>query len=126
MNDFYVKLQELLDQAVEQTTPSDWLKENNSITADIQKREGIFEVERIEYQGKEILVYARMGTDCANVYDIHRVVFQSLQQFVEHFLVFVPLHTLEQWQFWFITGGATHGHIVKIIVERATHPHIQG
>jgi hypothetical protein len=125
-DDWYRELQTLFAQAVGKATSSDWLKENSSIIHEIWNVDGKFDVERFECSEQEIRVYARIGPSLTSVYDLRCVIYQVLAPAVEEFFVLVPLHTPECWQFWFVTGGPSHGHSVKIMVERAQHPHIRG
>ncbi len=126
MDIWYKNLQELFKQAIERSTSPDWLKENSYISSDIWDREGIFEVERLEYGENELHIYARLGQSITSVHDIRPVIYEVLRSAVEDFFVLVPLHTPNEWQFWFMTGYESHGHIAKIIIEREKHPHIQG
>lgn len=125
IDDFYEQLQKLFTQAVESTTHPDWLAENSYILSDLWDREGEFEVERFAQEAAVQKVYARIGTKYTSAHDMHRVIYQILGSLIEDFFVLVPLHTFEAWQYGFITGSKSHGHMLTFVIERKTHPHIQ-
>lgn len=125
MDEWHTKLQELLKQAVQSSTSQDWLKENSYISCEIWDIENEFKVERFEKSKEELKVYARIGDAITSLYQVQQIIYKVLIYAAEDFLVLVPLHTSKAFQFWFITGHQSHGHIVKIIIERDKHPYIQ-
>ena len=125
MNEWYRHLQERLKQAVDETYAKEWQHENDYISYEIRNIKGKFNVERFEKGEKELRVYAHIGKSVTDTYELRLLIYEALYTAAENFLVLVPLHTPSAWQFWFLTGTQSHGHVVRIIIERENHPHIQ-
>lgn len=93
----------------------------------LANEKGEFEIQQVVYaeDQEELIIYAKIGEAITTARQVHEVVHQVLSDSDEGYFVFLPLHTLEALQFWFMTGFHSHGHIGRIIVRREDNAHLQ-
>lgn len=128
--DWHEKLRQRVMQSVQENYEGRWaysLIGDKGLAIDISFISGPFEITRIEYaeEQQELLIYLTISPEVRRVYDVHRAVHRALCQADEEYFVFIPLHTANELQFWFMIGGKSHGHIGRMIVLRSENPHIE-
>jgi hypothetical protein len=88
---------------------------------------GKFDLKYCVYDNEEeeLVIHATIGKDIELLGDVHELIHGILSATDENYFVFIPLHTKDMLQFWFITGYHSHCHKGRVIVNLLEHPHIQ-
>lgn len=128
--EWYSRLQRKLKEAVEQAYEGRWsysLTDNRGLSIDIIDLAGEFEVQEVVHaqEKEELILYALVGPQFQTVREVHELVQRVLSVSTENFFVLVPLHTVEELHFWFMTGDLSHGHAGRIVLRRQDNPHLQ-
>lgn len=127
---WYEQLKLALKKAVQQANEGRWeysVLADKGLSIEIGEREGLFEIIQVVYDKdhEELLMYAKVGEAITTAREVHEVVHQVLSDSDEGYFVFLPTHTLDTLQYWFMTGFYSHGHIGRIIVRLEDNPHLR-
>ena len=118
---WYHKLQKSLLKAVQEVYEPSWTyseEADRAFSSDIVDIQGEFEVEKFVFDrdNQELVVYAKIIKEVSCIRDIHELVHRVFCISDEDYFLFVPLHTKDVFQFWFLTGYQSHNHKGRVIV----------
>lgn len=128
--DWYEQLRQRVTRSVQENYEGRWSCSfigDKGLAIDISFTTGPFEITRMEYaeEQQELLIYLTISPEVRRVYDVQRAVHHALCQVDEEYFAFIPLHTANELQFWFMIGCKSHGHIGRMIALRSENPHIE-